>query len=118
MTATMEVDGIPMPNGQTARRWMADRGGRKFSVLLTRDELQPGDERWHLSIAGVDGKVPDWDDIAALAHRLRPGVTFAIGVPPKSWWLNIHPGCLHLWELRDRALEDQWRAERRGDTPS
>lgn len=118
MTAVCEIAPLDMPNGQQARRWIVERGKREFSVLLTRDEIQPADERWHLSIAGRDGKVPEWDDIAALAHRLRPGITFVLGVPPKSWWINIHPGCLHLWELRDAALEGQWRSERRGDTPS
>lgn len=112
-----EIEPLTM-GGMTARRWLVERSGRDFSVLLSRDELIPGDERWHLSIAGTDGKVPSWDDVAALAHRLRPGIVFVLGVPPKSWWINISPGCLHLWEVRDEQLCAQWRAERRGDTPS
>jgi hypothetical protein len=121
MTAVREVD-VPRSLAEfpskSRRAFLVDRGGRTFSVFLTLDAIEPGDDRWHLSIAGQDGEVPAWDDVAALAHRLRPGVTFVLGVPPKSWWLNVHPGCLHLWQTKDGALDAQWRAERRGDTPS
>lgn len=96
--------------------------GRHFSVFLTRDDLNPGrslpDWRWHLSIAGRDMKVPVWDTVAAIAHELRPGVPFALGIPPKSWWIDVHSGCLHAWELHDDNLLAQWRSERLGHTPS
>jgi hypothetical protein len=51
-------------------------------------------------------------------HALRPGVPFVLGIPPRSWWMNIHPHVLHAWETRDWLLIDQWRANRRGDAPS
>jgi hypothetical protein len=96
--------------------------GRGFSVLLTRDDVgyTTGipDWRWHMSIAGRDMKVPAWETVSAVPHELRPGVPFVVGVPPKSWWINVHPGALHLWEFKDANLLAQWRAERRGDTPT
>jgi hypothetical protein len=97
--------------------------GRSFSVFLTRDNVAPGprqvpDWRWHLSIAGRDMKVPEWNTIAAVAHQVRPGIPFALGVPPKSWWINVHSGALHLWELKDANLLDQWRHERLGQKPT
>jgi hypothetical protein len=75
------------------------------------------DWRWHVSVPGRQD-VPRWADLVAVAHRLRPGVPFVVGVPPRSWWLNIHPRVLHLWETTDRHLVDQWRRESRGDTPT
>ncbi len=91
--------------------------GLEFHVLTSRDEIEPGDWRWHLSISG-EHKVPPWDVMVAIAHTARPGVCFVIGVPPRSWWMNVHPNVLHLWELRDRALLDQWKAESQGHEPS
>lgn len=94
--------------------------GRDFSVFLTRDDLGASipDWRWHLSIAGLDMKVPPWDTLVAVAHDIRPGVAFVVGVPPKSWWINVHPGTLHLHEVKDLNLIANWRAQRRADTPT
>jgi hypothetical protein len=88
-------------------------------VMLGREPVAEDgtDPRWHLSIASPD-RVPSWAEIVNAAHALRPGVVFVIGVPPRSWWLNVHPNCLHLWEMRDANLAGQWRAERQGHEPS
>lgn len=89
-------------------------------AIVTRDNIGSAglpDERWHISVSG-NGRVPTWAEIAEAGHALRPGVVFVIGVPPKSWWINIHPDVLHLHETKDLRLVDQWRAERRGDVPS
>lgn len=93
-----------------------------YSVLSSRDPIHdrrsgPPDYRWHISVAG-ETDVPEWAHMVAIAHRLRPGICFVVGVPPRSWWINVHPHCLHLWETRDANLEAQWRGEARGDTPS
>ena len=91
--------------------------GMEFHVLASRDEIKPGDARWHLSISGKSN-VPPWDVMVAIAHVARPGICFVIGVPPRSWWINIHPNVLHLWELKDGPLLDQWKAEAQGHEPT
>jgi hypothetical protein len=102
--------------------WVVRHDGREFSVLRSRDNIAadggPPDWRWHISVAGRDLRPPPWELLVAVGHQLRPGVVFVVGVPPRSWWINEHPGCLHLWEMRDPALEAQWREEGRGDQPS
>lgn len=102
------------------RMFTAKHEGREFSVAMTRDDIgdQTPDFRWHISVAGRDRKVAPWKTMTAIAHQLRPGVVFVIGVPPKSWWINIHPGALHLWELCDENLTAQWRSERMGMAPT
>lgn len=75
------------------------------------------DWRWHVSVSAQQD-VPGWADLVAVAHRLRPGVPFVVGVPPRSWWINVHPHVLHLWETADDHLIRQWRREARGDAPS
>jgi hypothetical protein len=91
-------------------------------ALVARDDLGTAgggapDWRWHISIS-AEGRVPAWSEVAEAGHDLRPGIVFVLGVPPKSWWINVHPNVLHLWEVRDDRLVDAWRSERRGDAPS
>lgn len=89
-----------------------------LQAVVSRDELQGEEQaRWHISLAHAD-RVPTWEELTACGHDLRPGVPFAVGIPPKSWWINVHPNVLHLWELRDWPLIKQWKAERRGDRPT
>jgi hypothetical protein len=92
---------------------------RRYSVLRSRDNIGVNipDWRWHISVAGQDD-VPRWRDLVAIAHELRPGVAFVVGVPPRSHWMSVHPHCLHLWETHDENLTAQWMAERQGSTPS
>jgi hypothetical protein len=86
-------------------------------ALVSRDPIPHGGDRWHISVTHVS-RVPTWSELTDAAHELRPGVVFVLGLPPKSWWINIHPYCLHLYETRDQPLIEQWRFEGRGDTPT
>jgi hypothetical protein len=90
-----------------------------LQALVGREPVDPDgvDVRWHISISRPD-RLPSWDDVVSAAHDLRPGVVFVIGVPPRSWWVNIHRYTLHLYETRDAMLVEQWRAEGRGDRPT
>lgn len=132
MPDRLEIHEIVLPDDHPLRRmpgqegqprgWSARHRGRFFSVLLTRDNLNDGevrspDWRWHLSIAGRDG-VPEWATMAAICHEIRPGIPFVLGVPPKSWWVNVHPGTLHAWETHDENLIRCWRAQRLGMAPT
>ena len=89
----------------------------EYRAVVSRDEIGVADERWHLSISGQDD-VPPWRVMATIGHDLRPGVPMAMGLPPRSWWINVHPHTLHMWELHDENLIAQWRAERSGHTPT
>lgn len=109
-----------MIGGEFHGAWLIEFDGRTFGSFMTRDDigLSVPDLRWHISVAGRDKAVPPWGLLAAMGHELRPGVPFVLGVPPKSWWLNVHPGTLHLYETKDAGLVDSWRMQRRGDAPS
>lgn len=80
------------------------------------------DWRWHISVRsgdpGVDGRVPTWEELVDTAHALRPGVPFVVGIPPRSWWMSVHPDVLHLVETKDEPLIETWRANAQGDTPT
>jgi hypothetical protein len=89
----------------------------ELMALVAREPLRNSRPRWHVSVSSPS-RLPTWDELVGAAHALRPGVPMAIAVPPRSWWINVHPYCLHLWELDDNALIAQWREEARGDTPT
>jgi hypothetical protein len=102
------------------RRFVHEAVG--LSVILTRDDLSQDfdhdpDLRWHMSMVGPE-RVPTWNEMAEACHTLRPGVVFVMGIPPRSWWVNVHDDCLHAREVRDDRLTDAWRSERAGHTPS
>lgn len=86
-------------------------------AIVGREPVTEGDLRWHVSVSRPD-RLPLWDDLVTAAHDLRPGVVFVVGVPPRSWWINVHKYTLHMWEVRDPFLIEQWRSERRGDKPT
>lgn len=85
---------------------------------LVGREPWPGDPdpRWHISLRygerGRDGRVPSWDELVESVHALRPGVPFVVGIPPRSWWMSIHPDVLHAWETRDKPLIAEWKRNR------
>ena len=86
--------------------------GREYCGGRVGDPL-----RWHISVRGMKG-VPSWEQLAESAHAIRPGIHFVLMIPPKSWWMNVHPHVLHLWEVNDPALVEEARANARGDQPS
>jgi hypothetical protein len=77
----------------------------------------PDERRWHISLSHKE-RIPNWEELVETAHDLRPGVPFCMGVPPRSWWMNVHPNVLHMWEPRDPALIIQWRMNATGQAPS
>lgn len=102
--------------------------GRQDPQLIVGGELVPDplreavydtppDDRWHISVNGRQ-RVPTWDELVSIAHRIREGVVFVVGVPPRSWWINVSENCLHLWELKDDRLTDLWRSERLAMQPT
>lgn len=100
-----------------AWRYILGRQPTPYAAIIAREAILDTDHRWHISITGQTA-VPPWSVLTVIAHDLRPGVPFVIGLPPKSWWINVHENCLHLYETKDENLIEQWRFERRGDTPT
>jgi len=88
-------------------------------VIVNREPAGGGLDhlRWHVSVSRRD-RLPEWAEFAEIVHQVRPGVAFALPLPPKSWWINVHEFTLHAWEVKDEPLVRQWRLEARGDRPS
>ncbi len=55
---------------------------------------------WHLSISHPS-RYPSWEEIRDARYALVPdGVTMAMLLPPKDQYVNIHPNCFHLWQVK------------------
>jgi hypothetical protein len=114
------------------------KGYMEYSYIVTHDPLKesaPGrwhrsaagsmewtpagehDMRWHISISAARD-VPPWRCVVAIAHKLRPNVMFCVPLPPRSMWINMKPNCIHIWEVKDVNMTDQWAFEGRGDEPT
>jgi hypothetical protein len=75
-------------------------GDGHLSVLVGR-EVAPGypGPMWHLSISHAD-RYPEWDEIVEARYRFIPDqVRVAQLLPPRAEWVNLHPTCMHLWEI-------------------
>jgi len=77
-------------------------GRGSLRVLLNREERNPGGPRLlHLSISHPT-RYPTWEEIKAARYDLMPhDVMVAMLLPPPADYVNIHPNCFHLWELRE-----------------
>lgn len=66
------------------------------TVIVSIDE-----GRWHCSIAHPR-RMPTWDEVRAARTRYTPDqVPMALVLPSAECYVNEHPYCLHVWELRD-----------------
>lgn len=70
-------------------------------VLLSRD----GPDRiWHLSISHKS-RLPTWHELIEARYRLVPDeAEMAILLPSRAEYVNLHPNCLHLYQV-DRPAE-------------
>lgn len=95
---------VPPPLNQTAQQC----GTRSYktsngcSVIVSSREYG----RWHLSIAHPR-RYPTWDEIKDARYRLVPDdVHMVMALPPKKFYLNLHPNAFHLWELMELSLRE------------
>ena len=53
----------------------------------------------HMSLSHPH-RQPTWDEIKEVRYALLPDEkTFAVLLPPKSQYVNLHENCFHLWEV-------------------
>lgn len=64
------------------------------------------DGYWHLSVSHPR-RYPTWDEIYTAWYDLIPDagqVEGAIILPRKSEYVNLHPNCFHVHQLRDSEI--------------
>lgn len=83
--------------------------GRGFQKGPLRAITSQDEGRWHLSLSCAD-RLPTWTELSeAREALLPPHLFFCVPHPPREYWMNVHPYCLHLYEIRDSVLVRLWR---------
>jgi hypothetical protein len=55
---------------------------------------------YHMSISHPT-RFPTWDEIKTARYNLCPkNITMAMLLPPENEYVNLHPNCFHLWQVR------------------
>jgi hypothetical protein len=55
---------------------------------------------WHMSISHPT-RYPTWDEIRDARYTLCPkNITMAMLLPPENEYVNAHPNCFHLYEIK------------------
>ena len=58
----------------------------------------------HISISHPF-RYPTWDEIHAARYYFLPeDIDCAIFLPKKSEYVNLHPNCFHVWEVKDAEI--------------
>jgi hypothetical protein len=56
---------------------------------------------WHMSISHPN-RYPTFDEIRDARYEFMPdNIVAAMLYPPKSEYINVHPNCFHLWEIKE-----------------
>jgi len=67
---------------------------KKCNVIVSKDG-----GRWHLSISHKK-RLPTYDELKQARYRFTPDNIYMAQIfPPMKEFVNIHPYCLHLWEV-------------------
>lgn len=80
--------------------------GRGLMAIVSR-EL----DRWHMSVSHRD-RMPTWGELGFARDELLPEDVFlCVPHPPRRYWMNLNHRVLHLWEMKDDELREQFRWE-------
>lgn len=68
----------------------------EFAVIVSIDA-----GFWHMSISHPS-RYPTFDEIRDARYKYVPDeVTMAMLFPPKAEYVNVHPNCFHLWQIKE-----------------
>jgi hypothetical protein len=87
-----------MPDGTEAYRW-------GDLMLMVSGEQERAEIGWHISISHPH-RYPTWDEIYTARYDFCPSeIDMAIFLPKKSEYVNIHPDCVHVHQIRDDKMQ-------------
>lgn len=60
----------------------------------------------HISLSNPH-RLPTYEEMKTARYKICPDVKYMAQIfPPESEFVNVHPNCLHLYELNERELMD------------
>ena len=67
----------------------------RCNVIVTKDN-----GNWHLSISTPSAS-PSYNEIKQARYRFLPNDIYVAQIfPPKEEFVNVHPYCHHLWQIK------------------
>lgn len=81
-------------------------GGDWFVAGAVRVCVAKEEGLWHISVSCAD-RYPTWDEIYTAWYDLVPDaadINGAIILPRKAEYVNAHPNCFHVHQLRDAEV--------------
>ena len=67
--------------------------------------------RYHMSVSHRD-RIPTWGELGDARDALLPkDLFFMLPHPPRRYWVNFNRRVLHLWEMRDPEMAEQFQWE-------
>lgn len=76
-----------------------EASGRCLKVIAT-DGVPTGWEHVSVSLDGHPNRCPSWEEMCIVKGLFWPDDECVVQFhPPASEYVNIHPGCLHLWRF-------------------
>lgn len=91
---------LPWPPGVSPASMGLEPNARRFRmggcIVIVGSTPAAG---YYLSISCAH-RYPTWDEVAHARYALIPDhVTMAMILPPSGEYVNVHPHCLHLWQV-------------------
>jgi len=78
------------------KKEMKRQGTFEFGECMVMVGLEAG---WHMSISHRS-RLPTYDEIKGARYKLLPDDVYMAQIfPPEKEFVNVHPYCLHLWEV-------------------
>jgi hypothetical protein len=104
---------VPYIPGPAYARAYAKHG--TLRVLLSAARYGDGKGWLHVSVSRKNREVPSWAQMCEVKDLFIGVERTAVQVhPPRSKYVNMHPGCLHLWCCLDGEVVPDFTAG--GDT--
>ncbi len=111
MGKLIEIPNPPVPPNESMKDVRMYLYNRRLSVItslnmiITEEEIFTGEYRTHLSMADPKGtRYPTWDQLGEVKDLLFPDLFMCIPHPPREYWFNSNPTCLHFWEIKDKQM--------------
>jgi hypothetical protein len=105
---------VPTPAAQVGVTRAYHRAYHKHdsvSVLLSCAQQLDGKAWLHVSVARRNRLPPSWELMVEVKDLfIGPDRTALQVMPPRAKWVNIHPGCLHLWHCLDAEVVPDFTA--------
>lgn len=88
------------------RKFIHPLGGDWYAWGDCRAHVSVDNHLWHLSVS-CQHRYPTWDEIYTAWYDLVPDaetITGAILLPAKAEYVNLHPNCFHVYQLKDTEV--------------